>query len=142
MAACDGARPRLLGLGSAIAGGIDFGDAFTAIPKALFLLAPINFIYVVLPGMVSFFVALPFWIAGLILLYGLDVWEAKFIIVINWLLGKGAGILIFLMVLALMYGATMDKDKGSLDDSGDDPMAVPAQRDMPKMPPRLPRIRP
>src|SRR5438094_292819 len=52
-------------IGSAIAGGIDFGDAFTAIPKALFLLAPINFIYVVLPGMVSFFVALPFWIAGL-----------------------------------------------------------------------------
>jgi hypothetical protein len=128
-------------IGSAIAGGIDFGDAFVAIPKALFLLAPINFIYVVLPGMISFFVALPFWIAGLILLYGLDVWEAKFIIVINWLLGKGAGILILLMVGAFIYGQmNKDLDKGSPDDSGDDQMAVPAQRDMPKLPTRVPRI--
>ena len=128
-------------IGSAIAGGIDFGDAFVAIPKALFLLAPINFIYVVLPGMISFFVALPFWIAGLILLYGLDVWEAKFIIIINWLLGKGAGILIVLMVGAFIYGQmSKDLDKGSADDPTDDQTVVPAQRDMPKLPTRVPRM--
>jgi hypothetical protein len=123
-------------IGSAVAGGIDFGDAFTAIPKAIFLLAPINFIYAVVPiGMAAFFFALPFWIVGLILLYGLDVWEAKFIIVINWLLGKGAGMLILLIVVAMIHGATMDKDKdkNSPDSGDDDPMGAPFQKDPPKL---------
>jgi hypothetical protein len=126
-------------IGSAIAGGIDWGDALTAIPKAIYLLIPINFIYVVFPGMVAFLFALPFWIAGLILLFGLDVWEAKFIIVINWLLGKGAGMLIFLIVIAMLHGAQMDKEKDSSNDPGDDQMGAPFQKDPSKTKLRLRR---
>jgi hypothetical protein len=128
-------------IASAIAGGIDFGDALTAIPKALFLLAPINFIYALLPGFFAFALSLPFWIGGLILLFGLDLWEAKFLIVINWFLNKGAGILIFLIVISMMHGIEKAKEKDSPDDVGDDDgqIVAPIQKAPPNLKMRLRR---
>jgi hypothetical protein len=124
---------------SAIAGGIDFGDIRTAIPKALFLLAPINFIGIICPWYVSMFFTPLFWIFGLIILFGLDLWETFFLMIINWFLSLGAKVLVFLIVVAMIHGAQMDKEKSSPDDPGDDQMGAPFQKDPPKTKLRLRR---
>jgi len=127
---------------SAIAGGIDFGDLRTAIPKAFFLLAPINFLVIVCPWYVHMFFTPLFWIFGLIILFGLDLWETFFLMTINWILSYGAKVLVILMVVALIFGQIskdLGKDKASPDDPGDDQMAAPVQKDPPKLPSRLRR---
>jgi hypothetical protein len=125
-------------IASAIAGGIDFGDARWAIPKGLFLLAPICLINVIFSWRLGLLLSIPFWIGGLMLLFGLDVWEAKFMILINVALATVAKILIFLIVIAMLHGAEMEREKESPDDSGDDALVVP-QKDPPKTKLRLRR---
>lgn len=121
-------------IASFIAGGIDFGDARTAIPKAFFLLAPINFISAAFPWFVSMFATLPFWIFGLILLFGLDVWETIFLMVVNWFLGTGAKILIGLIVLAMLFrAATMDMEEPPADDGGDEHIEAPIKNPPPNV---------
>jgi hypothetical protein len=101
-------------ISSAIAGGIDFGDAFTAIPKSLFLLAPINLLYL-LPlagiGFIRFFLVLPIWTIGLMTLFRLDLWEARFLIFINWLLNQGAFFVLFMMFTAMMQAGKLDLER-------------------------------
>jgi hypothetical protein len=117
-------------VGSAIAGGIDFGDAKTAIPKAIFLLGPINLFYVLFNWYLAFFLSLPFWIFGLILLFGLDVWESWFMIVINQFLNFGANILLILIVVSMMHrAATMEDDMAPPDDFGNGQIEAPAQKE-------------
>ncbi len=124
---------------SAIAGGIDFGDVRTAIPKAFFLLAPINFIGIVFPWYVSLFFTPPFWIIGLMVLYGLDLWETFFLMTINWFLSLGAKVLVVLIVIAMLHGAQMEKDKLAPDELEDQQIGVPFQKDPPKSNQRLRR---
>jgi hypothetical protein len=92
-------------ISSALAGGIDFGDFFTAIAKSFFLLAPINFLYL-LPleglGFLRWFLVLPIWTFGLMALFGLDLWEARFLISINWLLNLGGIFVLFMAVTSFM----------------------------------------
>jgi hypothetical protein len=119
-------------IGSAIAGGIDFGDVRTAIPKAFFLLAPINAFYAFFQWYIGFFAAAPFWIFGLMFLFELDVWESWFIIVINWFLNVGANLLIGLMVLAMLFHAvTLDKEPPPADDFGNGQIEAPAEKPPP-----------
>jgi hypothetical protein len=124
---------------SAIAGGIDFGDVRTAIPKAFFLLAPINFIGIVFPWYVSLFFTPPFWIIGLIVLYGLDLWETFFLMTINWFLSLGAKVLVVLIVIAMLHGAQMEKDKLAPDELEDQQIGAPFPKDPPKSNQRLRR---
>ena len=121
-------------IGSAIAGGIDFGDVRTAIPKAFFLLAPINAFYAMFQWYIGFFMAAPIWIFGLIFLFELDVWESWFMVVINWFLNVGANVLTVLIVVAMIHGAKMDKDKESIEKLDDDP--INAAFEMQKAPPK------
>jgi hypothetical protein len=120
-------------VGSAIAGGIDFGDIRTAIPKAIFLLAPINLCLVLFSFYIGSFMSLPFWIFGLILLFDLDVWESWFMIVINWFLNSGLVFLLGFIIVAMMHGAWIEKDKDSLE-KFDEPVgaAIEMQRPPPK----------
>jgi hypothetical protein len=121
-------------VGSAIAGGIDFGDAKTAIPKAIFMLAPINLFYVLLNWYIASFLSLPFWIFGLILLFGLDVWESWFMIVINWFLNIGANILLILIIVSMMHGMASKEDEGAFPDNfGNGQFEAPVQKPPSKM---------
>jgi hypothetical protein len=122
-------------IASAISGGIDFGDLFTAIPKAFFLLAPMNLIGVVLNLYLGVFVNFSFLVFGLIVLFELDVWEAKFMIIIYMFLAIGAKLLIVLLVISMIHGAQMEMDKNSPDDM-DGQFDVPAQKA-----PNLPKSR-
>jgi hypothetical protein len=126
---------------SAIAGGIDFGDVRTAIPKAFFLLAPINFIGIVFPWYVSLFFTPPFWIIGLMVLYGLDLWETFFLMTINWFLSLGAKVLVVLIVIAMLHGAQMEKENLAPDELelDDQQIGAPFQKDPPKSTQRLRR---
>ena len=128
-------------IGSAIAGGIDFGDVRTAIPKAIFLLAPINAFYALFQWYIGFFAAAPFWIFGLMFLFELDIWESWFMVVINWFLNVGANVLTVLIVIAMLHGAQMERDKSSPDPLDDDPIgaAFQMQKDPPKGNQRLRR---
>jgi hypothetical protein len=105
-------------ISSAIAGGIDFGDVKTAIPKALFLLAPVNFINVLLFGWAGFFLTLPVMVIGFIILFGLDLWEARFVVLINWILIRGALFLINLTAALIIRGPAMPQNdfKHDFDD--------------------------
>src|SRR5262249_1082901 len=106
----------------------------TAIPKAIFLLAPINLFYVLLNWYIAFFLSLPFWIFGLIILFGLDVWESWFMIVINQFLNFGANIFLILIVVAMMHrAATMEDDLGPPDDFGNDQIEAPVQKPPPDL---------
>jgi hypothetical protein len=128
-------------IGSAIAGGIDFGDVRTAIPKAIFLLAPINAFYALFQWYIGFFAAAPFWIFGLMFLFELDIWESWFMVVINWFLNVGANVLTVLIVIAMLHGAEMERDKASPDKLDDDQIgaAFQIQKDPPKGNQRLRR---
>jgi hypothetical protein len=82
---------------SAIVGGIDFGPAITAIPKAIFLLIIVNSVSLI--PFAGGFLTLPIWIIGLMGFFGLDIWETRMLIVINWLLNLLAKALLFFIIL-------------------------------------------
>jgi hypothetical protein len=115
-------------ISSAIAGGIDFGDAFTAIPKAFFLVAPINVLYL-LPlegiGFIRFFLVLPIWVIGLMMLFGLDLWEARFLIFINWFLNQGAFFVLFMIFTSIVMhgGAKLDELEPGFPNIADEKVA-------------------
>jgi hypothetical protein len=99
-------------ISSALAGGIDYGDFFTAIAKSFFLLAPINLLSLLSLeglGFLRWFLVLPIWVFGLMALFSLDFWEARFLIFINWFLNLGAKVLLFMLV-ASIFQARMTKD--------------------------------
>ncbi len=127
-------------ISSAIGGGIDFGDFRLAIPKALFLLAPVNLINVLLFGWVGFIFTLPVLVIGVILLFGLDPWEAKFVVIINWILTRGALFLTNLIAALIIRGpVNIDKVRNSPDDFGDEQMEAPMQKAPPNLKGRLGR---
>jgi hypothetical protein len=103
-------------ISSAIAGGIDYGDATEAIPKAIFLLAPINLLCILtlkLSIFFGFFLLLPVWAFGLMWLYHLDFWEARFLIFINSLLNRGASFLLLLAITSMLQrDLPLDFDEG------------------------------
>jgi hypothetical protein len=71
-------------LSSALGGGINFGDAKTAIIGAIFLIVIVNFVEMI-PGF-GIYLTLLVWLVGFMTIFGLDPWEARFLLFINWLI--------------------------------------------------------
>ncbi len=90
---------------SAVGGGLDLGPLKTAIPKAVLLLCIVDLV-MLLPG--GLYLAMIPWIIGLMGLFGLDIWEAKIIIAVNWVLNY----LFNLIVMTAIISAMMHKDAG------------------------------
>jgi hypothetical protein len=67
---------------SALLGGIDFGEAHVAIPKAAALLFVVSLLSVI--PCVGPLLALPVWFLGLMGLFRLDFTEARTLVIINW----------------------------------------------------------
>lgn len=108
-------------LSSAIAGGIEFGEVHIVIPKALILLLVVNLISLIPFGG---YIALLFWLFGLMMLFKLDLWEARFLVAINWALNLGVRIFIIAAVLSAAQHGRIDKD---VDDDEDEPPAIQVQ---------------
>ena len=106
---------------SALAGGIDFGEAQVVIPKAVGLLLVINLISLIPFG---FFLALPIWLFGLMALFHLDLWEARFLISINWILNMLAKIFLLALILSIFSHT-------GADDRDIDPSPSPEQMHQP-----------
>jgi hypothetical protein len=67
---------------SALLGGIDFGEAHVAIPKAAALLFVVSLLSVI--PCVGPLLTLPVWLFGLMKLFALDFTEARTLVIINW----------------------------------------------------------
>jgi hypothetical protein len=71
-------------LSSALGGGINFGDAKTAIIGAIFLIFIVNLVELI--PKVGIYITLVVWLIGFMTIFSLDPWEARFLLFINWLI--------------------------------------------------------
>jgi hypothetical protein len=101
-------------LSSHLAGGIEFGEVHVVIPKALALLLVVNLVGLLPMGG---YLALPFWLFGLMYLFSLDLWEARFLITINW----GLNLVVRLFFVTAIVSAMQH---GKHDLGGDRPRPV------------------
>jgi hypothetical protein len=96
-------------IGSAMGGGINFGEIHIAIFKTFALLlvvTPISLIPFIGP-----FLAYPFWLFGLMALFSLDTWETFFLSFINWVLNWLVGWVITTSIIAALQApARLDKE--------------------------------
>lgn len=88
-------------LSSAIAGGIEFGEVHVVIPKAMGLLIIINLISMI--PIAGWIMTFPVWLLGLMFLFRLDIWEARFLIFINWFLNTIARWVLTGILLAVVF---------------------------------------
>jgi hypothetical protein len=90
---------------SALGGGIDFGEWKMVVIGGLFLIFIVNLVQL-LPG--GYWISFVVWLIGFMAIFGLDPWEARFLLLINWVLN----FLIGMFVLhALLSGAVnIDRD--------------------------------
>lgn len=101
-----------------LGGGIEFGEAHVVIPKAIGLLFIVNLISLLPFGR---FLAAPIWLFGLMFLFGLDLWETRILMAVNWGLNFLAQIAIFAaLTAAFMHGSL----HVSPTDRSDEPAAV------------------
>jgi hypothetical protein len=91
-------------LSSKIVGGIDFGSVSTAIPKSIALLVLVN----VLGNFpcVGWLMTLPVWALGLMALFNLELWEARVLIGINWLMNVAVRFMCIGAMVAAMVGGS------------------------------------
>lgn len=80
-------------ISSALGGGINFGDAKTAIIGSLFLIVIVNVVNLI--PIVGRYLTLLVWLIGFMTIFGLDPWEARFLLFINWLLNYALGFAMF-----------------------------------------------
>ena len=85
-------------ISSWLGGGIEFGEARVVIPKAACLLFIVNLISLLPMGR---FIAAPIWLFGLMFLFGLDFWETRILIVVNWGLNFVAQMFVFSVIMAV-----------------------------------------
>lgn len=71
-------------ISSALGGGINFGDAKTAIIGSFFLCVVV--VLVSLIPVVGIYFTLLVWLVGFMTIFGLDPWEARFLFFICWIL--------------------------------------------------------
>jgi hypothetical protein len=76
-------------LSSALGGGINFGDAKTAIIGAIFLVVIVNLVAMI--PKIGIYLTLLVWLVGFMTIFGLDPWEARFLLFINWVLNYAIG---------------------------------------------------
>jgi hypothetical protein len=93
-------------------GSFDFGQLHVTAVKAFFLLIPVNIVYLLplgfyLPGLLAFVV----WLAGLLALFRLDMWEAQFMIVINWILNWGVNWVLLMALAGMIMRGGMHDDR-------------------------------
>src|SRR5262249_6255981 len=69
-------------IASAVLGGVDFGEAHVAIPKAGALLFVVSLIQLI--PFVGWILAIPVWWLGLMGLFELDFVETRTLVIINW----------------------------------------------------------
>jgi len=69
-------------LANLVAEAVDIGEIHVAIFKAFFLILAVNVVGLLLPY--GRWVTLPVWLAGLLRLFRLDMWEAWILLVFNW----------------------------------------------------------
>jgi hypothetical protein len=118
-------------ISSAVAGGIDFGDARVAIPKAAALLLIVNSIGLFC-GFAGSILTFPVWLFGLMSLFRLDLWEARVLVAINWGLNFLARMAVTSVILSLLaagggIGVGEDVDDGD-DREPDLPNAVQVEK--------------
>jgi hypothetical protein len=114
-------------LSSVVAGGIDFGEVHIVIPKAMFLLLIINLVMLVPFGpILTFFFTFPIW---LMTLFGLDLWESRFLVAINSILN----LLVKAFLLGLiLHAVTHARSAKDVDEEPAKEPAIPMeQRDAP-----------
>jgi hypothetical protein len=114
-------------ISSALGGGIDFGDARVAIPKAVALILLVNTVGLTCAarsGYAGFFMTGPIWLFGLMGLFRLDIWEARLLVTINWGLNFLARWVVMGVVLSLATGQMGGGGDG--DDVDDEPDQISA----------------
>src|SRR5262249_44599151 len=97
-------------LSSMIAGGINFGEVHTAIPKAAILIIVVDLVCL-LPFPIGVILAFPIWLLGVKAAFDLDFWEARFLVAINWMLN-----FIFRWAMMALFLAMILHGKGAVDD--------------------------
>lgn len=85
-------------ISSWLGGGIEFGEARIVIPKAAGLLFIVNLIGLLPLGG---YLAAPIWLFGLMYLFGLDLWETRILMAVNW----GFNFLVRMAVFAAILAA-------------------------------------
>jgi hypothetical protein len=111
-------------ISSAVGGGIDFGDARVAIPKAIALIMIVNTVGLtcgVASGFGGFLMTGPVWLFGLMGLFRLDLWEARLVVAINWGLNCVARMILVSVVVTLLTGGGGGGGFGGGDDGDDEP---------------------
>jgi hypothetical protein len=83
-------------LTSKFMGGVEFGTLGEVVVRGGILLIVINLVCLIPYGI---WLALPVWWFGLMILFRIDFWEARTLVVINWLLN--------LVVNLLLHSATL-----------------------------------
>ena len=70
-------------LTSSLMGGVDFGAVHIVVLKAIPLLIAVNVLAAIPYGI---YLAIPVWWIGLMILFRLDFWEVRTLVVVNWAL--------------------------------------------------------
>jgi hypothetical protein len=110
-------------LSSFFLGGVDFGQAHIAIPKAGALLFVVTLI-----SMIPFagpLLALAVWFLGLMGLFGLDFVEARILVIINWGLNTLVRYLVLAAILSSGGGLHDDQRKNRLPQDEDAALSKP-----------------
>ena len=102
-------------ISSRVAGGIDFGEARVVIPKAFVLLVAVNLINLVPLGFVF---ALPGWLIGLMVLFRLDLREARTLSGVNWTLNTLVRLLLLAGILSALLHGGFGRGNEKLDPTG------------------------
>lgn len=102
-------------LSSQIAGGIDFGEVHTAIPKAVGLLLLVNLV-----GLIPYggFLTILVWLFGLMWLFHLDLWESRLLFVINAFMNFWANMFVLGVIVAAAMRAGGGGDSDGFDFDG------------------------
>jgi hypothetical protein len=90
-------------ISSALGGGINFGLAHLAVAKAALLLLIVTLVSLI--PFAGLLLTFPIWLFGLMIMFDLDIWEARFVIFINWMLNTIVKwCLLGLLLTAIMHG--------------------------------------
>jgi|SRR5579875_1735396 phage FluMu protein Com len=96
-------------ISSWLGGGIEFGEAHVVIPKAAVLLLVVNLIGLLPLGG---FLAAPVWLFGLMLLFRLELWEARLLVFVNWGLNFLVRMAVFAAIMAAFAHEGLRSDLG------------------------------
>jgi hypothetical protein len=94
-------------ISSAIVGGMEFGEIHVVIPKAIALLFVVNMISMF--GCIGWLLMIPVWVVGCMIVFRLELWEARVLVGVNIVLNLLAQ---FMLIGALAHLATTEPNQG------------------------------